>query len=200
MSKFVRFITLIGIFAAFDSSLPAQQAPEAAKSKPADSKVAQAPEFGPKDSPRDDEYFSDLGKRFAEEMQKGNFKQAPDAVLQQPGETRRWTSIEIVLSFSVLVFGAMVFALQTWLVVKMPLNWTPNAILRFNGLTLIITGAILLVTAGYSNEQMTPVIGLLGAIAGYLLGSVDKPDEKPPQARQPSEDRRNSITDAERSK
>jgi len=84
----------------------------------------------------------------------------------------------------VLVFGAMVFALQTWLVVKMPLNWTPNAILRFNGLTLIITGAILLVTAGYSNEQMTPVIGLLGAIAGYLLGSVDKPDEPRQRGRQ----------------
>lgn len=102
--------------------------------------------------------------------------QAPAAFGQVPGETRHWTSIEIVLSFSVLVFGAMVFGLQTWLIVKMPLQWTPNAILRFNGLTLIITGAILLVTAGYSNEQMTPVIGLLGAIAGYLLGSVEKPD------------------------
>ncbi|MBI1324500.1 hypothetical protein GC170_15125 [bacterium] len=126
--------------------------------------------------------------------------QAPIAVLQQPGETRRWTSIEIVLSFSVLVFGAMVFALQTWLVVKMPLNWTPNAILRFNGLTLIITGAILLVTAGYSNEQMTPVIGLLGAIAGYLLGSVEKPDEKRPEARQSSDERRHSSTDADQAK
>ncbi len=110
--------------------------------------------------------------------------QVPAAVGQIPGETRRWTSIEIVLSFSVLVFGAMVFALQTWLVVRMPLNWTPNAILRFNGLTLIITGAILLVTAGYSNEQMTPVIGLLGAIAGYLLGSVEKPDEPRQSGRQ----------------
>lgn len=122
--------------------------------------------------------------------------QAPLAVLQQPGETRHWTSIEIVLSFSVLVFGAMVFGLQTWLIVKLPLNWTPNAILRFNGLTLIITGAILLVTAGYSNEQMTPVIGLLGAIAGYLLGSVEKPEDKRPEGRLTAEPDQNPEKDS----
>jgi len=36
---------------------------------------------------------------------------------------------------------------------------------------LIITSGLTLVTAGYSSEQMSPVMGLLGTIAGYLLGS-----------------------------
>jgi hypothetical protein len=91
---------------------------------------------------------------------------------------REWTAIEVVLSFSVLVFGATVFGLQTWVVLRMPLGWTPHSILRFNGLTLVITGAIMLVTAGYSNDQITPVMGLLGAVAGYLLGSTEPSDGK----------------------
>ena len=28
----------------------------------------------------------------------------------------------------------------------------------------------LLLVVGYSNEQLTPIVGLFGAIAGYLLG------------------------------
>lgn len=105
----------------------------------------------------------------------------PEPVKTNPPETnattsegsRQWTTIEIVLSVSVLIFALLIFMIQTVLIMKLKLNWTPNAILRFNGLTLIITGGILLVTAGYSNQQMAPVIGLLGAIAGYLLGAVE---------------------------
>jgi len=35
---------------------------------------------------------------------------------------------------------------------------------------LIITGALFLVVAGYTDKQMAPVMGLLGTLAGYLLG------------------------------
>ena len=45
-----------------------------------------------------------------------------------------------------------------------------EAILRTFGVTLIITAAVFLVVAGYTEAQIAPVIGLLGAIAGYLLG------------------------------
>lgn len=90
-----------------------------------------------------------------------------------PNPSRDWTTIEIVLSFAVLVFGAFVLGLQTYLIIKAKVNWTANTILRFNGLTLVVTAGVLLVTAGYSNQQMTPMIGLLGTIAGYLLGSAD---------------------------
>ncbi|MAE63773.1 MAG: hypothetical protein CMJ18_05830 [Phycisphaeraceae bacterium] len=96
-----------------------------------------------------------------------------------PGGGRHWTTIEIVISVGVLVFGALIFALQTFLMIRLPLAWTPAAILRFNGLTLIIVAGVLLVTAGYSNQQMAPVIGLLGAIAGYLLGTGEKPGRPP---------------------
>lgn len=95
------------------------------------------------------------------------------AITQAPG--RSWTTIEIVLSVAVLVFAVIVFALQAFLMVKLKLDWTPASVLRFNGLTLIISSALLLVVAGYSNQQIAPVTGLLGAIAGYLLGAGEKP-------------------------
>ena len=40
-----------------------------------------------------------------------------------------------------------------------------------SGLSLIIVAAIFLVVVGYTSEQIAPVMGLLGAIAGYILGS-----------------------------
>jgi len=87
--------------------------------------------------------------------------------------SRNWTTIEIVLSVALLVFALLIFSLQTVIIMKLKVDWTPMSILRFNGLTLIIAGGLLLVIAGYSNQQMSPVIGLLGAIAGYLLGAGD---------------------------
>jgi hypothetical protein len=178
MMKWFEICLAIGLAIATSAPLSAQQAPAAGKANP---HVFQPPaavkEAQPSPEPEGDPLIPIETNEHFDQRPVG---QAPASFSQRPEEVRHWTSIEIVLSFSILVFGAMVFALQTWLIVRMPLNWTPNAILRFNGLTLIITGAILLVTAGYSNEQMTPVIGLLGAIAGYLLGSVEKPEEKRP--------------------
>ncbi|NKX17935.1 hypothetical protein HGD86_02010 [Alteromonadaceae bacterium A_SAG5] len=44
-------------------------------------------------------------------------------------------------------------------------------IVRLIGLTLILCLAAFLVVAGYGKEQISAVIGLLGVIAGYLLGA-----------------------------
>jgi hypothetical protein len=87
---------------------------------------------------------------------------------------REWTSIEIVLSVAILVFALVIFLFQTIVMAKLKLEWTPSNILRFYGLTLIISGGLLLVVAGYSDQQIAPVIGLLGTIAGYLLGAGEK--------------------------
>jgi hypothetical protein len=36
----------------------------------------------------------------------------------------------------------------------------------------IVTGTLVLVTAGYSNEQIAPAFGLFGTIIGYILGRM----------------------------
>lgn len=43
-------------------------------------------------------------------------------------------------------------------------------VLRVFGVITIIGVSALLLVVGYSNEQLTPIVGLFGAIAGYLLG------------------------------
>jgi hypothetical protein len=43
--------------------------------------------------------------------------------------------------------------------------------------TIIIYGSIFLVAAGYDNNHIAPIIGLLGTIAGYMLSGLK--NEKP---------------------
>src|SRR6266446_1083388 len=45
-------------------------------------------------------------------------------------------------------------------------------VLRLATMPMVIAAAIFLVVLGFSNEQMTPVIGLLGTMIGYILGSA----------------------------
>jgi hypothetical protein len=81
------------------------------------------------------------------------------------------------LSVYMLGFGLVVLVLMTYLIgVK---DKGGETLLRSFGVTLIITAAVLLVVAGYSQDQIAPVIGLLGTIAGFLLGKI-------PEARRPA--------------
>jgi glycerol uptake facilitator-like aquaporin len=53
----------------------------------------------------------------------------------------------------------------------------------------VIIGTLILVTVGYSNEQIAPAFGLFGTIVGYMLGRLSQPqpssglrsDKVPPQ-------------------
>ena len=42
--------------------------------------------------------------------------------------------------------------------------------IRAYALVLILVGTIVLICAGYSNDQIAPAMGLFGTVAGYLLG------------------------------
>lgn len=78
-------------------------------------------------------------------------------------------SAVLTLSIAILVFGLIVLGLIVYLTVKQA---SSPFILQAFALPLIIISAIFLVVTGYSQEQISPVIGLLGTIAGYLLGST----------------------------
>jgi hypothetical protein len=39
----------------------------------------------------------------------------------------------------------------------------------------VITGSLILITAGYSNEQIAPAFGLFGTVIGYMLGRMSPP-------------------------
>lgn len=79
-----------------------------------------------------------------------------------------------------LVLSVMGFTLIT-LVLATVLLWKqsapPQQILKIFGLLAIVCLSAVLLVAGYSNDQLTPIVGLFGAIAGYLLGKDVQADK-----------------------
>lgn len=84
-----------------------------------------------------------------------------------------WWSVEnaMTISFLVLLFGVFVISVAARLISK---GSDTDSVLKVFALILIIVSAVFLVVAGYSDQQISPVIGLLGTIAGYLLGKDHK--------------------------
>ena len=102
-------------------------------------------------------------------------KQAPATQASDQAETPWWsTRNAMTMSAALLVFGVVVLLLATYLIT---VGKSSEAVLRIFGTILIIVIAVFLVVAGYSDTQIAPVMGLLGTIAGYLLGKESK--EKP---------------------
>jgi hypothetical protein len=91
-----------------------------------------------------------------------------------PHSEREWATIEVVLSISLLVFAFLVLCIEAYLAVKAQKAWSPQSITRAFGLTMILSFSILLIVAGYDKDQIAPVMGLLGVIAGYLLGNGER--------------------------
>lgn len=98
--------------------------------------------------------------------------------------TQPWSKdLVMFLSLSILCFGLLVLLLMAYLVRQ---GMDADQILRVCALPLIIVAAIFLVVTGYASEQIAPVMGLLGAIAGYLLGSKRTDEPPSPRSHQPS--------------
>lgn len=76
-----------------------------------------------------------------------------------------------------LLFGLIVMGLSTYL---MKAGYSAQSILRVFGTLLVIIMASFLVVAGYTNEQLAAPMGLLGTVAGYLLGRQTADEGRPP--------------------
>ena len=86
------------------------------------------------------------------------------------------TSVEFQLSMAVLIFGLVIIGLEIFLIQKR--NIDSDTLVKFIIVTLIVTGTLFLITAGYDNNQIAPAAGLFGTIAGYLLGKTNKNTQK----------------------
>lgn len=80
------------------------------------------------------------------------------------------TLFEEQLSYGILLFFFLALFLESILVFFEKINGEQG--LRLLAITLIIGSSLFLVTAGYNNDQIAPIIGLLGTVAGYLLGNT----------------------------
>jgi hypothetical protein len=69
----------------------------------------------------------------------------------------------VIVGLGVLVIIALTFALRFK-------QGSADDAIRAYTITLIVIGTLVLICAGYSNDQIAPAMGLFGTVAGYLLG------------------------------
>ena len=77
-----------------------------------------------------------------------------------------------LLAISVLVFGLLVIALEVFVMLRRNRGWGLQSS-RTIGISLIVVSALFLASADLALDRVTPVIGMLGTVAGYLLGKSD---------------------------
>jgi hypothetical protein len=84
-------------------------------------------------------------------------------------QKHEWWSVNEAMTISsvVLGFGLIALLVAAYLIRR---ESDSQVILRTLATILIVTFAIFLIVAGYSDQQIAPAMGLLGTIAGYLLG------------------------------
>lgn len=116
--------------------------------------------------------ISELEKSIQEKMQKLETDKADSTkavTVASSHSNPDWWSVgdAMTVSAAVLVFGSIIMLLATCLLY---LGRNADDVLKLFGTLIIVISAVFLVVAGYSDTQIAPVIGLLGTIAGYLLG------------------------------
>jgi hypothetical protein len=98
----------------------------------------------------------------------------------------QWWTPQLIkfLTLSVLIFGLVIIIIMAILVLN---HSSAGEVLRLFTVPMVIVAAVFLVVTGYSQDQITPVIGLLGTLAGYILGVQSQktvsqtPASNPPQ-------------------
>lgn len=81
------------------------------------------------------------------------------------------TPYEFWLAVLAAVTGMFIISLIAWTVSRMA-HVRPEDITRPAIVITIITGALILIIAGFSNEQIAAAFGLFGTIVGYMLGRM----------------------------
>lgn len=85
-------------------------------------------------------------------------------------DNKSWwtTGNAMTISAAILVFGVLVLVLLALVVRKKTAS--TDDLLKLFMTPLVIIMAVFLVVAGYSDQQITPVMTLLGTIVGFLFG------------------------------
>lgn len=87
----------------------------------------------------------------------------PDIALSQ----KELVAASIILAFSLVCFLVAVLLQRFG-------RFGEENVIRILALVLVVSGTLFLVTMGYSAEQIAPALGILGTVAGYMLGRADR--------------------------
>ena len=78
---------------------------------------------------------------------------------------------EFTLTLIILVFGLV--AIGAFYLLARTEKMTPY-LMRIYVVIIIVFGTLLVVSSSYTTEQISPVVGLFGTLAGYLLGRSER--------------------------
>ena len=110
---------------------------------------------------------------YAQELPAPRLQQNPSTGANLIGFLSSKTPYEFWLACMIGIFGvAIIFALISTL--RRVNNVRPEDIARPIIVVTVITGTLILITVGYSNEQVAPAFGLFGTIVGYMLGRLSQ--------------------------
>ena len=85
---------------------------------------------------------------------------------------------EFWLTCLIIAFGLTVLVLYIYAIRNIQ-NRRPEDVSRALIVITVITGSLVLITAGYSNEQIAPAFGLFGTVIGYMLGRMSQAPSAP---------------------
>ena len=88
------------------------------------------------------------------------------------------TNEERMLTILFLGFGVLVLIMACVLLIKFSNDC--NIAFKYFIIVLLILGMLVLIPVGYSNDQISPAVGLFGTIAGYLLGKTESSNKNTP--------------------
>lgn len=99
------------------------------------------------------------------------------------------TTAEAIRGVAVGVFSLALLGMVLWFAFKSKENKLDTSVSQFLTLFMLIIPTVILVTIGFSTEQISTVLGLFGTIAGYILGKQSsngeekckKVENQPPQ-------------------
>lgn len=80
---------------------------------------------------------------------------------------------ELNLTLLIFAFGLIALLMFYWIVRTE--KGTPF-LFRIYVVIILVFGTLLIVSSAYTTEQIAPVVGFFGTIAGYLLGRGDRAD------------------------
>ena len=96
---------------------------------------------------------------------------ASEAARQTAGGADFYSLGELLLTLVILFFGLI--AVGVFYAMLRTNKGTPYN-LRMFVIIILIFGTLLIVSSAYTTEQIAPVVGFFGTIAGYLLGRSDR--------------------------
>ena len=104
-----------------------------------------------------------------------------DLPLSQENKTTNTITKEMIawemirLSWGILAFGLFLVLFIGVIALKKNLGWD-RELTRIFTVSIVVTAGLFLITAGYTDQQIAPMFGLLGTMVGYILGKSSPPE------------------------